>query len=154
MSGYDQIHPGSTAAAPAADGVANPTQALAWLRTTLIVLEVLLAIGAFGGAIALIVGAIDLGESAADLPFESPVLGGVALLVINGLLPAAVAFGAFRRAPWSELGHVAVGVALIAWILVQVAFIGFGSVLQATYLLYGVVVLVLGATRLALLRRQ
>jgi len=153
MSGYEQIHQGH-AAAPAADGVAHPTHALAWLRTTLIVLEVLLAIGAFGGAMALVSGAIDLGESTSDLPLASPVLAGLALGMINGVLPAAVAFGAWRRAAWSELGHVAVGVALIAWILVQVAFIGFGSALQATYLLYGVVVLVLGATRLALLRRR
>jgi hypothetical protein len=37
-------------------------------------LEALLAIGAYAGGVALIVGGIDLGESAADLPFGA-VLG-------------------------------------------------------------------------------
>jgi hypothetical protein len=152
MSGYEQIHQASTAAAEA-DSVVHRTRTLARLRTTLIVLEVLLAVGAFGGAIALLSGVIDLGESTADLPFSSPVLAGLALGLINGVLPAVVAFGAWRREAWSELGHVVVGAALIGWIVVQVAFIGFGSALQATYLLYGVVVLALGTVRLALLQR-
>ena len=151
MSGYEQIQESTTTAHET--GSAGPhVRALGRLRVTLIVLEVLLAVGALGGAIGLMSGGIDLGDSTSKLPFASPVLGGLALLAINGVLPATVAFGAWRRTAWSDVGHLAVGAGLIAWIVVQVAFIGFGSWLQATYLLYGVVVLALGAARLALLR--
>lgn len=127
---------------------ANPSTATAPLRPlqrVLVALELLLAVGAFGGALGLVTGALDLHEAADDLPLASPVLGGIALALCNGVLPLVVATGTLRRAPWASVGHLAVGAALIGWIVVQVAFIGFGSALQAAYLGYGVVVLALGA---------
>jgi hypothetical protein len=109
-------------------------------------LEVLLAVGALGGAIGLITGAVDLGAATADLPFGSPVFAGWALAMVNVVLPTAVVRGALRRAPWVGVGHQLVGAALVGWIVVQVAFLGWPPHwLQITYLVYGLVILALAA---------
>jgi hypothetical protein len=110
----------------------------------LIAAELLLAIGAIGGAVGLITGWLDLHESADDLPWQSPVLAGFALLLCNGVVPLAVVRGATRDAVWAAKGHVAVGVVLLVWIAVQVAFIGFNSPLQIVYAVYGAAVVALG----------
>jgi hypothetical protein len=113
-------------------------------RTLLLWLEGLLALGAFGGAAGLITGGVDLGPAAADLPFGSTVFGGWALAAVNGVLPTIVLVGALRRATWARLGHHLVGAALIGWIVVQVAFLGWPPHwLQTTYFLYGWAILVL-----------
>ena len=123
---------------------------LAPVERVLIGLEILLSIGALAGAVGLMSGSIDLGESAGDLPFDSPFLGGVALAVLNGVLPAIVARAAVLRKPWAPTGHIAVGVVLAVWITVQVAFIGLGAWLQVIYFGYGLLIIVLG---LVLVRR-
>lgn len=107
-------------------------------------LEVLLAVGAYGGAIGLITEGLDLGEAAARLPFGSMVLGGWALLVVNGVLPTLVVVAALRRHPLAGLGHLVVGIALVGWIVVQVAILGWPPHwLQVLYLLWGGVIVVL-----------
>jgi hypothetical protein len=112
-------------------------------------LEALLALGAYGGAIGLIVGGVDLGEATARLPFGSTLLAGVALGIVNGLLPTAVLVGALRRQPWATVGHWLVGAALTLWIVVQVGFLGWPPHwLQITYFCYGLAILAL-ARRLA-----
>jgi hypothetical protein len=119
----------------------------------LLTLELVLAVGAYAGAVGLLTEAVDLGGGEANLPFGSMVFGGVALLVVNGLLPTAVVVGALRRRPWAELGHVVVGVALIGWIVVQVAFLGWPPHwLQIAYFLYGWVILGLALRRRAEVR--
>jgi hypothetical protein len=117
------------------------------LRWWLIGLEVLLALGAFGGAYGLISGTMALEGSSSDLPSNSPVFGGVALAVVNGVLPAVVAYGAARRARWAETGHLVVGVVLMGWILVQIGFIGVVSWLQPALFAWGAVILALGQLR-------
>jgi hypothetical protein len=117
---------------------------LGHLERALVGLEIFLALGAFGGALGLLTGGIDLGDSVADLPFESAAFGGVALAVINGLLPTAVVAGALLRRSWAHAGHVVVGSALVGWIGVQVVFIGLGSWIQVAYFAYGLVILLLG----------
>jgi hypothetical protein len=109
----------------------------------LIGLEVALAIGAFGGAIVLAGGGTDLGGAVDDLPWGSALLGGLALALVNGVLPAVVAVGARRRRPWARAGHVLVGVALMGWIVVQVAFIGLISWMQPFCFVWGAAILVL-----------
>lgn len=116
-------------------------RALLWL-------EILLAIGAFGGAIGLITGGVDLGDAAADLPFGSMAFGGWALLVVNGLLPTVVVLGALRGRPWAETGHLVVGAALIGWIVIQVGFLGWPPHwLQILYFLWGWAILGLAIRR-------
>lgn len=104
------------------------------------VLEVLLVVGAIGGGLGLIVGFLDLQEMTDDLPWQSPVLGGIALLTINAAFPTLVIAAELRHHRLASLGHLLVGLDLLAWIVVQVAFIGFTSALQAVYLVYGVAV--------------
>jgi len=114
----------------------------------LLALEILLALGAYGGAIGLITGGIDLGDAAADLPFGSMAFGGWALLVVNGLLPTVVVLGALRGRPWAEMGHLVVGVALIGWIVVQVGMLGWPPHwLQILYFVWGWAILVVALQR-------
>ncbi len=64
----------------------------------------------------------------------------VMLLVPNGIIPLAVAWGAWRRKAWAPEGHVVVGVVLIGWIVVELLMIDYHW-LQAAYLGLGVVIL-------------
>lgn len=108
-------------------------------------LEGLLAVGAFGGAIGFFVLGEDLlREATARLPFASPVLAGIALATVNGVLPTVVLVGALLRRRWAHRGHLVVGVALVGWIVVQVALLGWPpAALQWLYLVYGLVIVVL-----------
>jgi hypothetical protein len=117
---------------------AAPTRAGRRVERMLLWLEVLLAIGACAGAIGLITGGMDLGEATADLPFGSTTFAGVALLLVNGVLPTVVVVGALRHRRWAETGHLVVGAALIGWIVVQVGLLGWPPHwLQVLYFLWG-----------------
>jgi|GEM_PF-2419195 len=135
-------------AAPLAPEV--PRRAYGRTRRALLWLEVLLAVGAYGGAVGLITGGVDIGDAAADLPFGSTVFGGWALLIVNGLLPTLVVVGDLRRRPWAGTGHLVVGVALIGWIVVQVGLLGWPPHwLQILYFLWGWAILGLAVRHLA-----
>lgn len=126
------------------DVIASPRprveRALLWL-------EGLLALGAFGGAAGLITGGVDLGTATADLPFGSPVFGGWALAVVNGVLPTVVLIAAVRGHRWASGGHLLVGAALVGWISVQVAFLGWPPHwLQILYFVYGWTIVVLAVS--------
>jgi hypothetical protein len=131
----------------------RPSSERAGIEVVLWWLEGLLAVGAVGGALGFwLLGERLLGDATARLPFASPILAGVALLLVNGLLPTAVLVGTRRGVPLvARAGHLAVGVALIGWIVVQVGYLGWPPAgLQWAYLLYGVLI-----TTLALrLRRR
>lgn len=86
-------------------------------------LEILLAVGAVGGAVGIVWGDI-LGDVVDDLPFGSAAFAGLALFTINGLFPLIVVVASLRRQQWVRWGHLAVGFALMGWIVVQVAFLG------------------------------
>jgi hypothetical protein len=105
-------------------------------------LEALLALGAYAGAFGLVSGGVDLGPATAKLPFASTAFAGVALGVVNGLLPTIVFVGALQRRSWSLAGHWAVGAALTTWIIVQVGILGWPPHwLQVTYFVYGLAIL-------------
>lgn len=110
----------------------------------LVALEALLALGAIAGGIGMFLDPAGttsgLDVALADLPFPNLVLPGVALIAVNGVLPAVVAVGALRRRPWAPWGHLLVGIALLGWLLVQFWFIGGGHWLQAVYVVWGVAV--------------
>ncbi|MBK6663865.1 MAG: hypothetical protein IPG47_14330 [Thermoflexaceae bacterium] len=115
----------------------------------LIALEAFLAIGAAAGAWALI--ADRNGGDNVDMtllegtPFDSYLFPGLALLVLNCLFPLAVMAMAVTRKPLAGPGHVAAGVVLMAWIGAQVGFIGYASLLQPFFFLYGAAMAALGA---------
>jgi hypothetical protein len=106
-------------------------------------LEALLALGAYGGAVALMAGAIDLAEATAKLPFDgSTLFAGAALGLLIGVLPTVVMVAALRGRPWAPWGHVVVGAVLTGWIVVQVLVLGPPvAALQVIYLVYGLVIL-------------
>lgn len=114
------------------------------VTTALVWLEALLAVGALAGGVGLIVGGVDLGTATTRLPFGSATFAGFALILINGVLPLTVAAAAVRRRSWAGVGHLVVGVALMTWIVVQVATLGPPIVwLQVVYFLWGMAITVL-----------
>ncbi len=113
------------------------------VRTSLLWLEAVLAVGAYGGATGLVVAGPEmLGDAVvADLPFASPVFAGIALGIVNGLVPTVVFLAELSRARWAAVGHVLVGAGLVSWIVVQVAFLGWPPHwLQIAYFVYGWVI--------------
>lgn len=123
------------------------------LERALIALEILLAIGAYGGGVGLILSrwypdAFLSVDELAGTPFATWLIPGVLLVLLNGVLPTVVAVGAMMEKGWARWGHPIVGLVLTAWIVVQVAMIGYGHMLQAIYLGWGVVMLVLGLVAL------
>jgi hypothetical protein len=115
------------------------------IEVALLWLEGLLALGAFGGAIALVLGAIDLAEATSKLPFGgSTVFAGLMLGLLIGVFPTLVMVAALQRRPVATLGHLAVGVVLMGWIVVQIVVLGPPiAAIQVVYFAYGLLVAVL-----------
>jgi len=116
----------------------------------LIVLEVLLAVGAYGGAVMILVQPDDLlpPEWRADTPFQS--------WVLPGCCPASPCWRPTAPCPpspwsappvlgpWAALAQVADGGALVGWILIQLLVIGLlAPAFQLGYLTLGLVILFL-----------
>ncbi len=118
------------------------------------VAEICLAVGALFGAFGIFTGIIDFEATTQRLPFASPVFAGIALGVLIGVLPLAVALATLRRAPGAVLGHLVVGLVLMGWIGVQVAFIGLGSWLQVGYAAFGGLITALAVWNLSRLERR
>lgn len=121
------------------------------LATSAIALEVFLGLGAIGGGIALILGPkgeiLPLPVSAlAGSPFDSYLVPGLILLTVLGIGPLVVALLSWRGSARAPLLAVGIGCALLAWLAVQIAIIGFSldPPLQPLYLVLGVVILGVG----------
>ena len=112
-----------------------------------IALEVLLGGGALAGGLVLIVAPrgeiMPLPLSAlAGSPFETYLGPGLILFTVLGLGPLAAAELAWRRHALAPFAAFAVGVALLIWVAVEIAIIGYSNEppLQAIYLALGVAV--------------
>lgn len=82
-------------------------------------------------------------EALAGSPFSDYFIPGLALFCINGLANIANAIFCFRRnrlAPWFGL---ALGFGMLIWIGVQLAVIGLNHFLQPTYLIIGLIEIIL-----------
>ncbi|CAH0149469.1 hypothetical protein HQO38_03205 [Rhodococcus fascians] len=104
-----------------------------------------ISINAFGGAIGLASGAIDLStEAHARLPLSNTALAGLALVLVvgvpMGLAAASALAGGGKTGP---IAHTA-GVLLAAWIVVQPLVIGETSWLQGMFGVLGVLVALRG----------
>lgn len=142
-----------------ADRVARP-----WGVYVLVALLSLLALAAIPSGAALVAepsGAL-LGMSVdllAGSPFPDFLLPGVVLLSVLGVFPLAVAFVLWRRPSWPNqprfgvdpawLAAIAVGIALIIWILVQMTILQF--FLQPVMLVQGLGII--GVSLLPAVRR-
>jgi hypothetical protein len=104
----------------------RPRPVLPWL---LVAVLGQLSARALAGGVALVVapsGAI-VGLPTAPLegtPFADFLVPGVVLVVAFGLVPAAVCYAVYAARAWAWTGAVGVGVALVAWVAVELA-VGF-----------------------------
>ena len=80
---------------------------------------------AAGGAIGFVGGGIDMGDTIMRLPLDSPVLSRVGLPPSKGSGDrlAFVAGDAWRRSPHTDRLAIVAGGLLVAWLVVQLAFI-------------------------------
>lgn len=82
-----------------------------------------------------------LGDAVDQLPFGSAVFAGVALFAINGLYPLVVVISSLLHQRWVRWGHLGVGLALMGWIVVQVAYLGLPvHWLQVLYFAWGLAI--------------
>jgi hypothetical protein len=126
------------------------------LAVASIVLEVVLGIGALGGGLVLMVAPrgeiMPLPLSAlAGSPFETYFGPGMILFTVLGLGPLVAARLAWIRHPLAPLAAFVVGAALLIWIAVEIAIIGYSNEppLQAIYLVMGVAITVVALGWLA-----
>ena len=85
----------------------------------------LIALSAYGGALGLATGFLNLGNTVASrLPFHSPVLGGLALVAVVAVPTTVLAWQAARGQRTSGDVSIVAGVLLAGWILVELALIG------------------------------
>jgi len=75
-------------------------------------------------------------------PFDDYFLPGLFLLVGLGAVPLVVLFGVWSGRRWGPPAALGVGIVLVAWILIEIAVVGFQSQppLQVTYGLLGVLI--------------
>ena len=129
----------------------NSRAPLGRLAVSAIGLEIFLGVGAIGGGAALMLGPrgeiIPLPVSAlAGTPFGTYLVPGLILFTVLGVGPLGAAALAWRRHPIAPLITLGVGLALLIWIAVQIALIGYSSdpPLQAVYLVLGFVIALVG----------
>jgi len=111
----------------------------------LAVLAGLIALSAYGGALGLITGSLNLGSAVtARLPFHSTIVGGLALIAVvaapNTLLAWLAARGERRSGDLSIL----TGVLLAGWVLVELAFIRELSFFHPVYFVLGALLIWIG----------
>lgn len=82
-------------------------------------------------------------------PFADFLVPGVVLLTLLGIGPLLVVYGLWTRRAWSWAGSILVGVALLIWLGVEIAVIGYQSEppLQAVYGVVAVAILTLTLTK-------
>jgi hypothetical protein len=81
-----------------------------------------------------------------DSPFDTYLVPGLILFVILGLGPLVAAGLALRRHALAPLAACAVGLALLVWLAVAIAIVGFTMtpLLQPFYLLLGTAITAVG----------
>jgi hypothetical protein len=136
-----------------------PRKPLTSTARVAIALEVFLAIGALGGGTLLVLG--PRGEilplpvlALAGSPFADYSVPGAILFIVIGLGPLAAAVLTWRRHRLAPLLACATGGALIIWLAVEIAIVGYTNKppLQAFYLVLGVVIVLVGIHWLRLTR--
>jgi hypothetical protein len=129
----------------------KPTTRLRGFAAAAIGLEAFLGIGALGGGIALMAGpngeVIPLPVPAlAGSPFRDYFAPGAILFVILGLGPLGAAFLTWRRHPAAPYLAFVIGCALLIWLMVEIAIVGYSNdpPLQPFYVGLGVLVALVG----------
>ena len=103
------------------------------------------ALSAWAGAVGLIGGGLSFGAELDErLPFDSLVLAGLALAAVVAVPSTVLAVLAWRGDPRTPAATVLVGMLLIVWIVVQLAFLQSFSFFQPLYAAIGVAFVVAG----------
>ena len=78
-------------------------------------------------------------------PFSNYLVPGIILFVMLGIVPTVVFYGLIRSLKWSWNGAVIVSLALIIWIGVEIAMVGYHAdpPLQLVYGLTGILMLII-----------
>jgi hypothetical protein len=136
--------------------IARVNRPLTRFAVASLVLEVVLSIGALGGGLVLIVAPrgeiMPLPLSAlAGSPFETYLGPGLILFTVLGLGPLIAARLAWIRHPLAPVAALVVGAALLIWVAVEIAIIGYSNEppLQAIYLLLVAVITIVALGWLA-----
>lgn len=78
-------------------------------------------------------------------PFEDYLIPGVVLLTVLGVAPLIAAWGLWTGRAWSWAAGLAVGLALLGWLAVQIGVVGYqpDPPLQLAYGVLGVLIVLL-----------
>jgi hypothetical protein len=105
-----------------------------------------IAVSAFGGALGLLTGTLDLGPRLNErLPFDSPEFAAAALALIVGIPSTVVMVRAWHDDASAATAMRVAGWLLIAWIVIEIEFIREFSFLQVVYGLAGIAYVVLAS---------
>ena len=133
--------------------VAKPTPPLGRFASAAIALEIFLGVGAVGGGLALMAG--PNGEifpipvaALSGSPFANYFVPGAVLFTTLGIGPLGAAVLAWRRHPAAPLLTLAVGGALLIWLVVEIVVVGYSNdpPLQALYFGLGIVISLVGVS--------
>ncbi len=83
-------------------------------------------------------------EQLRNTPFADYLIPGIFLMAVNGLASLVVSVMAFRIHRYAGVGTLFLGALMIAWIILQVHWIGWSSWLQPTMLAAGTLEMGLG----------
>ncbi len=129
----------------------SPTRQVRACMLSVAVIALLNAVAAAAGGVCLAIGVIDIGaELTPRLPWGSAILGGIALVLVVAVPNTILTVLAWHRDRRTGAAAVAVGALLIAWILIELAFIRELSFFHPLYVVIGIVMITLGARLLAL----
>lgn len=121
-------------------------------RYAIIIVQLVVMLNAFGGGYYGLAGAEGVDPAWLDgSPFESYLIPSLFLFFVIGGGLALASLAWIARDPRAPLLSVAMGFVLIAWIVVQVAIIGYVSWLQPASFLAGIAI---AALAWSFLRRQ
>lgn len=121
------------------------TERPAQRRAGLSVFAGIIAASAWGGAAGLTVGFLTLGPVVESrLPFQSPVVGGLALAAIVAVPMTILAMMAWQGDERTGDAAIVCGVLQIGWIVVELLFIWELSFFHPLYLLVGAALIVIG----------
>lgn len=129
------------------------------LATGLGVLQVLIGLGAMGGGLTLALepSGSKLGislEALKSSPFSTFLVPGIVLLIVNGFGSLVGATASFTRYWCAGEIAIALGLFLVAWIMLQVYWFAAFHWLHALYLGIGLLELVIGWLLRKVLRRE
>jgi hypothetical protein len=115
-----------------------------FIRYTLGILLVIVALNAFGGGYYGMAGAKDIPiEWLKGSPFRNYFIPSVILFLFVGCSALIAAVAVFRRHIFARLAGFSCGLIILVWIIAQITIIGYVSWMQPTTAIAGLLILVL-----------